>query len=215
MAIRLIVADDIQLVREGLCAILERDPERFDVIGQASDGRSIVELAAKLNPDIVLMDIQMPELNGTQATKQIIELQNSSRVIAVSVYSERRYVEEVLKAGATGYLRKDCACEELLQAVCLVAEGHVYLSPQIGDSVIENLRVGQDKDKSKPLTKREQEVLQAVAEGKSTKQIALMLGVSGKTIETHRRALMIKLDLFSVAQLTKYAIRNGLTSPDW
>jgi DNA-binding NarL/FixJ family response regulator len=171
-----------------------------------------VALAAKLNPDVVLMDIGMPELNGLDATRQIVELGNSSRIIAVSMHRERQYVQGILKAGASGYLLKDSACEELIQAVCTVAEGHVYLSPRIGASVIEGLRVGKGDDDSKSLTTREREVLQGVSEGASTKQIALNLGVSGKTVETHRRALMKKLDLYSVAELTKYAIRHGLTA---
>jgi len=222
--IRVMLADDHKIVREGLRSLLE-DEADLRVIAEASDGRSAVELAREQTPDVIVMDIAMPQLNGVEATRQIINSVPRARVIALSMHSDRRFMSEMLRAGASGYLLKDAASEELIQAIRTVMDGKIYLSPQITDVVVDDYlrRLPEDGGMYAPaagrgafavLTAREREVLQLMAEGKATKQIAMILHVSIKTVETHRRQLMEKLDLHSVAELTKYAIREGLTTVD-
>lgn len=214
MPIRLLIADDHQLLREGLRALLDGESD-MTVIDEATNGRDVVSKAAALAPDIVLMDIGMPELNGIDAARQIGELDRSPRIIALSMHADRQFVQGILRAGATGYLLKDSAFEELAEAVRRVSEGQVYLSPTIASVVVESLQSDSDHgEHDDSLTSREREVLQLMAEGHSTKEIANRLHISVKTVETHRRQVMHKLDIFSVAELTKYAIRNGLTRLD-
>jgi DNA-binding NarL/FixJ family response regulator len=211
MSIRILVADDHQLMREGLHALLDSQSDMM-VVDEACNGRDVVAKAARLTPDIVLMDIGMPELNGIDATRQIGELAKPPRIIALSMHADRQFVQGVLRAGATGYLLKDSAFEELADAVRRVADGQVYLSPAIAGVVVESLQSDSGNGLSHDtLTAREREVLQLMSEGHSTKEIARQLHISVKTVETHRRQVMRKLDIFSVAELTKYAIRNGLT----
>lgn len=189
----------------------------IEVISQANDGRSAILLARRLNPDIMLMDVSMPELNGMESCRQVREVSPGTRVIALSAYSDRRYVEGMLKAGAGGYVVKDCTIDELTHAIKLVFQGKTYLSPEVAEVVVGgfiNPDQSEGASRISQLSPREQEVLQLVAEGKTTKQIAARLNLSEKTIETHRRQLMIKLDLRSVAELTKFAIKEGLTSLD-
>ena len=214
MSIRILLADDHKIVREGLGALIDQQ-SGMEVVAQAEDGRTAVELARKLSPDVVIMDIGMPELNGVEATRQILAMVSGVRVIALSMHSDRRFVGEMLRAGASGYLLKDCAFEELDRAVRTVISNRIYLSPGITGVVVEDyLHPARSRDKgaSSLLTSREREVLQLLAEGKSTKQIAFDLKLSGKTIETHRQRIMKKLKLHAIADLTKYAIRTGLTS---
>lgn len=212
MPIRLLLADDHKLMREGLRALLSGESD-IEVIGEASNGREIVKMVEDSSPDIVLMDISMPQLNGIDATRQIEDLPGNTRVIALSMHADRLFVQGVLKAGAAGYILKDSAFEELAQAVRAVSNGQMYLSPGVAGVVVEGFL----KTNSAPvvdeasLTAREREVLQLVTEGTSTRDIATQLHISVKTVETHRRQLMKKLDLYTVAELTKYAIRNGLT----
>lgn len=211
---RILLADDHQILREGLKGLLARQPD-MQVVGEAADGRTTVRMASELAPDVVVMDIGMPGLNGVEATRQIAAHHPGVRVIALSMHSDRRYVTEMLRAGAAGYLVKDSAFEELAQAVNAVAAGKVYLSPSVADAVVDHhVRGGGGGEPSvfAVLTPREREVLQLLAEGQATKQVAASLDVSVKTVETHRRQIMEKLDLHSVAELTKYAIREGLTS---
>ena len=211
MPIRLLIADDHQVMRQGLRALLDSQSD-MDVVAEASDGRDVVEKAAHHAPDIVLMDIGMPGLNGIDATRQIVKLSQSTRVIALSMHADRQFVQGMLQAGAAGYLLKDSAFEELAEAVRRVAAGQVYLSPAIAGVVVESLKSdSQDVEFDDSLTPREREVLQLMSEGHSTKEIALRLHISVKTVETHRRQVMHKLSIYSVAELTKYAIRNGLT----
>jgi len=211
MTIRLLVADDHQLMREGLHALLDNQPDMV-VVDEASNGRDVVAKAARLMPDVVLMDIGMPELNGIDATRQLCELSQPPRIITLSMHSDRQFVQGILRAGATGYLLKDSAFEELAEAVRRVANGQVYLSPAIAGVVVESLQSDSVNGRSDDtLTAREREVLQLMSEGHSTKEIARQLHISVKTVETHRRQVMRKLNIFSVAELTKYAIRNGLT----
>ena len=216
MGIRVLIADDHKIMLAGLRSILEKQTD-FEVVGEADNGRKAVQMAQGKKPDVVVMDVSMPDLNGIEATKQIIESLPETRVIALSMHSDKRFVMGMLRAGASGYLLKDCASQELANAIDQVARGKKYLSPEITGVVIDDFLLGRGSSEevataASQLSPREREVLQLIAEGWSTKQIASHLYVSIKTIETHRRQIMKKLDLHSIADLTKYAIREGLTS---
>lgn len=214
MGIKIILADDHKIIREGLKALLEKQ-EGMEVIAEAQDGISTVRLTKRLLPDIVIMDIGMPDMNGIDATRSIISETQGVKIIALSIHSDRRFVLEMLKAGASGYLLKDSAFEELALAINTVISGQPYLSPKITDVVIKEYIHTIPKNEESAFTtlsKREREVLQLIAEGKSTKQIASYLNVSVKTIETHRQQIMEKLNIHSIAELTKYAIKEGITS---
>lgn len=216
MSIRVILADDHTIVRHGLSKLIQQQ-EDMEVIAQAGDGHSTVELTRELAPDMVIMDIGMPDLNGIDATLQITRDFPNVSVIGLSMHSGKKFVIEMLKAGASGYLLKDCALEELITAIKTVAAGKIYLSPSITDVVVENyVRHSNKKDNSafSLLSEREREVLQLLAEGKTTKQIGQHLHISPKTVEGHRLRIMTKLNMDNVAQLTKYAIQEGLTSPE-
>ena len=212
--IRIILADDHQLVRDGFCALLEQQPD-MEVVGAANNGREALELTRKLLPDMVVMDMAMPDLNGVDATWEITRDFSDVKVLALSMYNSQRLITQMLQAGASGYLVKSCALEELVLAVRAVAAGKTYLSPDIAGSVVEDYRVlasGNDSPDPTNLSHRQREVLQLVAEGKSTKEIASALHMGIKTAEGHRHDIMQKLGLHSIAELTKYAIREGLTS---
>lgn len=214
MSIRILLADDHRILRQGLRGLLSADKD-FDVIGEAEDGRSAVAMAERLTPDVIVMDIGMPDLNGIDATRQIVERVPAARVIALSAYADRRLISEVLKAGASGYLMKDSAFDELVEAIRTAAAKKVYLSPKIASELVDDyVRMSKDPVPTvfESLSPREREVLQLIAEGHSTKEVARILKVSVKTVETHRRQLMNKLNLFSVAELTRYAIHEGLVS---
>ena len=216
MSIRIIIADDHRLVREGLRSLLEKQPD-MEVIAEAEDGRTMLKLAQEMLPNIAIMDVAMPDLNGIEATHQIIDIAPGVKVLALSMYSDRRLVAGMLSAGASGYLLKDCAFEELVQAVRTVVAGQIYLSPTIAQIVARNYIERLEKMDSSAfalLTTREREVLQLLAEGKTVKEIAYHLNLSAKTIETYRQQIMGKLYIHSIAELTKYAIREGLTSLD-
>ena len=214
MKIRILLTDDHRIMREGLKSLLD-DESDMEVIAEAENGRRAVELVDELNPDVVVMDIGMPELNGIEATRRIVLDHPVTKVIALSMHSDRRFMAEILKAGAAGYLLKDGAYEELAGAIRTVVANKMYLSPRIADVVVEDYVRNMPRGEPSAfaaLTAREREVLQLLAEGKATKQAAACLHVSVKTVETHRRSIMTKLDIHSVAELTKYAIREGLTS---
>jgi DNA-binding NarL/FixJ family response regulator len=214
MSIKVLLVDDHAIIREGLRSLLEKQPE-MEVIADTDDGRKAIELVRELLPDIVIMDITMPGLNGIEATRQITAEFPDVKVIALSIHSKRRYVADMLSAGATGYILKECLFDELVQAIKAVAAGGRYLSPRITDVVVSDYvkRLSASADSPfEALKTREREVLQLVAEGKSTKQIALELHVSTKTIEANRRQIMEKLNIHNVAELTKYAVREGLTT---
>ena len=215
MSIRVLIADDHKIMLAGLRSLLEKQTD-FEVVGEADNGRTAVQMAHEKKPDVVVMDVSMPDLNGIEATKQIIESLPETRVIALSMHSDKRFVMGMLRAGASGYLLKDCASQELANAILQVATGKKYLSPEITGVVLGDILQGGSPGEvataTSQLSPREREVLQLIAEGWSTKQIASHLYVSVKTIETHRRQIMKKLDLHSIADLTKYAIREGLTS---
>jgi len=214
MSIRILLADDHKITREGLRSLLEKNKDT-EVIGEAQNGREAVQLAIDLQPDIVIMDVSMPDLNGIEATKEILKEVENAKVIALSMHSDRSFVTEMLKSGASGYLLKDCAFDELTRAIETVQKGQIYLSPSVSGDLVSSLLNGSGQVEvlnTNNLTHREREVLQLMSEGKSTKQIAVDLEISSKTVETHRRQLMRKLEIFNVAELTKYAIRKGLTS---
>jgi DNA-binding NarL/FixJ family response regulator len=214
MTTRILLADDHRILREGLRRLLTSEKD-FEVIAEAENGRAAVEMAERLNPTVVVMDIGMPDLNGIDATRQIMQRAPATRVLALSAYADRRMIGEVLKAGACGYLLKDAAFDELADAIRQTATKKVYLSPKIAAELVDDyVRMSKEPAVSvfESLSPREREVLQLIAEGHSTKEVARVLKVSVKTVETHRRQLMNKLDLFSVAELTRYAIREGLVS---
>ena len=208
MALRILLADDHVMVRQGLKALLER--ERYSVIGEASDGREAVKLAAELRPDLILLDLAMPLLNGMEATREILKNRPDSKVVLLTMIAEDRYVLEAIRCGAVGYVVKTRASGELLQAVKEVMRGHVYLSPGIARAVV-SAYLSKDEGPPDPLTSRERQVLQLIAEGKTTKEAASILEISVKTAESHRTRLMQKLDIHETAGLVRYAIRRGLS----
>ena len=214
MGVRIILADDHNIVREGLRSLIEKELG-MDVIGEADNGRSAVKLVGNLMPDLVIMDVSMPDLNGIEATRQISSDYSQVKVLALSMHSDKRFVAGILQAGASGYLLKDCAIEEMVRAIRAIMDGGIYLSPAVAGPVVQDLfrkLPSEAYTAMAVLTKREREVLQLVAEGLATKEIAERLNVSVKTVETHRRQVMEKLNIHSVAALTKYAIREGLTA---
>lgn len=214
MSIKILLADDHKIVSDCLKPLINKQPDMM-VIGEAENGRMVVALAQKLNPNVVIMDISMPDLNGIEATRQIIAKCPGVRIITLSMNSDRRYVTGMLNAGASGYLTKSCSFEELIRAVRAVAANKTYLSPDISDIVIKESLSRSSTDKSSVssiLTMRECEVLQLLAEGKTVKQIAAKLCLGMKTIYTHREQIMKKLNIHSTADLTKYALREGMTS---
>jgi DNA-binding NarL/FixJ family response regulator len=213
MATRILLVDDHALVREGLRALLTSNAET-EVIGEASTGREALELARNLDPDVVLMDVGMPDLNGFEATRQMKSTAPGARVIALSTHSDKRYVLAMLEAGARGYIVKSAAGEELVRAIETVNRNQIYLSPAIAGVVVDSY-LGREYPEegigAALLGSREREVLQLLAEGKSSPEIAAVMHISVSTVETHRRNIMRKLDLHSVAELTKFAVREGLT----
>jgi len=214
MTIRIILADDHAILRHALSKSFQQE-SGFKVIGQARDGRSTVELTRELLPDAVVMDIAMPDLNGMEATRQITRECPFVKVVALSMHCNSKYVRAMFRAGAKGYLLKDCLFEELLQALQTVVDGKIYVSPSVGHMVVEDYIKGPDaKSAFGVLSKREREMLQLLAEGKTTKQAASLLQISPKTAQAHRLRIMNKLVIDSVAQLTKYAVQEGLTLPE-
>ena len=210
-----LIADDHRIMREGLRSLLERSGN-FECIAEADDGYQAVKLAIELHPDIVIMDIAMPNLNGIEATRQIKSELPEVEVVVLSMHATRNYVLQVLQAGASAYLLKDSAYEELSTALLAISRGGMYLSPAIAKTAaLANLKAGPFggvTGQVEHLTKRELQVLQLIAEGKSTKDIAARLELSVKTVETHRKQIMDKLEIRSIAGLTKYCIREGLTT---
>lgn len=214
--IRVLLAEDHQIVREGLRALLEKQGN-IQVVAETENGRQAFQLVRRHKPDIVIMDINMPELNGIDATRLILHEEPQTRVIALSMHSDRQFVDGMLRAGASGYLLKDCASEELVQCIKTVISGRVYLSPAVTPMIVQQFIQPNRNDvlaAGGELTTREREVLQMIAEGRSTKDIADSLFISVKTVETHRKNIMDKTELHSVAELVKFAIRRGLTSVD-
>jgi DNA-binding NarL/FixJ family response regulator len=213
--IRILIADDHGIVRKGLRLQLEQHAE-FEVVGEATEGREAVRMAEELLPDVVIMDIAMPNLNGIQATTQLVKKNPEIGVIILSMYSDETYLMRTLAAGAKGYLLKDSADVDLHRAVEVVAEGKPFFSPAIADTLLEDyMRQLQQRglqDSYDLLTEREKEILQLLAEGKSNKDVAGILNLSTNTVETHRTRIMQKLDLHSTADIVLYAVRKGIIS---
>ena len=216
MALKILLVDDHEIMRQGLCLLLEKHPDT-EVIGQANNGRKAIQLAAELKPDVIVMDVNMPALDGADATKQITGEHPDIKVVALSMHSRKGFVVEMLKAGAMAYVLKENAFSELIAAINTVMAGEVYLSSKITRIVVDDYvqdHTGAGGPSNTPLTDRENEVLKMVGDGKASKEIALHLDLSVKTVDACRRKTMAKLKIDSVAELVKYAIREGLTPLD-
>jgi len=206
--IRILLADDHAVVRQGFKMILDAQAD-MEIVGEAGNGRQAVELAEQLRPDVVVMDVAMPELNGIEATRRLASSLPHARVIALSMHKDSVYVREILRAGARGYLLKDSGAADLVAAIHAVASGESYLSPAVSNAVLDDYR----RHVTNPidlLTSREREVLQLLAEGKSNKEIAGVLNLSVYTVDAHRGRIMEKLNLHSISELVRFAVRNGL-----
>jgi DNA-binding NarL/FixJ family response regulator len=217
MSLRIILADGHNLVREGVACLLSREPD-IEVVGTVGNGRDAVTMAAELKPDLILCDVALPQLNGADATLRILENDSSIRVLALSQQSDPPSVSRMMRAGACGYVLKGASYNELIDAIRTVMTGETFLSPAVAGGVVrEYIRRSATACEEGPaiLTEREREVLQLVAEGHRTRDIAETLGVSIKTIENHRKGVMTKLGVNSIAELTKYAVRNELTSLEY
>ncbi len=213
--LKVVIADDHMIVRDGLRSLLERPPD-MEVVAEANNGRIALKLVKELSPDVVIMDIGMRELNGIDATRQIVKMSPGVKVLALSMYSDKRFIKGMLKAGASGYMLKDSAFKELIDAIRVIVENKIYISPSVANIITEDyLKQSPESDGSTRslLSSRELEVLQLLVEGMSTKQIASSLRLSIKTIESHRSRIMKKIDVNNIADLTRYAIREGIISP--
>lgn len=206
----ILLADDHAVVRQGLRALLER--EGFPVVGEAGDGSEAVRLAETLRPDVAVLDLSMPQLNGVEATRQILKASPKTRTVLLTMHAEEQYVLPALQAGIAGYVLKTRAAADLLEAIREVSQSRTYLSPGVAGAVA-RAYCDRTAPPADPLTPRERQVLQLVAEGKSTKQAAAILGISVKTADSHRTRLMEKLDIHDTAGLVRYAIRRGLIQP--
>lgn len=216
MSIKILLADDHKIFREGIHSLLDKEPD-MEVVAGADNGKETVRLAQELNPDVVVMDITMPDLNGIEATHQIKKKVPDVKVLCLSMHSDRKFVLEMFRAGASAYLLKNCAFKELTRAIHTVVANQFYVSPEITHIIIDESLANQTAVTSSirsVLTAKELQVLQLIAEGHNIKEIALFLNKSAKTIETHRRRIMKKLNIHNVAGLIKYAISEGLTSLD-
>jgi len=213
MPIKILIADDHGVVAEGLKHLIEAQPD-MQVVGTVGDGREAVRLAREAQPDVVLMDLSMPELNGADATRAIVERDSRCRVIVLSMYAEREYVRRALKAGASGYVVKRSAAKEVVDAIRAVYAGQRYLSPRVADVMIDDYTAEDKQDPLARLSAREREVLQLLAEGRTGAEIAVRLALSQKTVETYRARLVEKLGIRDVAGLVKFAIQRGIVSLD-
>ena len=214
MTMKILIVDDHAIVRQGLRALIDKE-EDMEVTAEAGTGAEAIRLARECRPDVIVMDISMPDVNGIDATRSITAESPLVRVLALSMESDRRFVVEVLKAGANGYVLKDAAFAELAPATRAVAAGETYLPPRVTSLLIKEYlqRIPDEVPATyENLSLREREILQLIADGSNAKEIAFTFGVSVKTVENQRHSIMKKLDLFSIAELTKYAVRQGLTS---
>ncbi len=210
MPTQILVADDHQMVRQGLKALLER--EGFLVIAEAADGQHALQLAEKLHPDVALLDLAMPLLNGLDAAKEIQKVSPRTKTILLTMHTEHHYILEGLRSGAKGFVMKTHAAEDLVRAIREASRGGTYLSPEVSEAVVQAYRNNTEAPLD-PLSARERQVLQLIAEGKTTKEVAHILGISVKTAETYRTRIMGKLDIHETASLVRYAIRRGLVQP--
>jgi len=212
--INILLVDDHQMIRQGLRLLLSEQPD-MTVVGEAKNGREALEMVVSKSPSVVVMDLNMPELNGIDATRQVVAARKGIKVICLSAHANQKMAADALSAGAEGYVLKESAFEELVTAIRTVMGNKVYLSPSIAGMVVGDLlrlKEGFPAGPSNGLSSREREILQLISEGRTTKQIAYGLHISVKTVETHRRNMMEKLNIDNVAELTKYAVREGLTS---
>lgn len=209
--IRVMLIDDHKLVREALCSVLEKEAD-IEIVGQAGDAETALELVWSLQPQVIVMDIALPGINGIEATRRILTLQPGIRVLALSTYFDRRIVTQALEAGATGYVNKAAGRDELLQGIRALAEGKPYLCQEIAAMLVKNPSGNDEFGEEAKLGRREIEVLQLLVDGHTSARIAERLHIATSTVEVHRRNIMRKLNLHSVAELTKYAIREGLIS---
>ncbi len=208
--IKILLADDHKLFREGLKLLIERNPS-MKVIAEADDGREAINLAGKLKPDLIIMDVRMPEIGGMEATVTIKEEYPEIKIVALSMHSDKRFIKGMLKAGALGYMLKDNAFEEVIDCIKNVVAGKLHLCSRITEILARDFSdISSEGAEENKLSPREIEILKLIAEGLGTKQIAASLGVSTKTVETHRRRLMSKLKIYNIADLTKYAIKEGI-----
>jgi DNA-binding NarL/FixJ family response regulator len=213
MSIKILLADDHTIMREGLRCLIETESD-MKVVAEAADGRTAVRLAREVSPDVVIIDITMPDLNGIEATKQILSEAPNIKVLAVSMHSDDQFVTGMVRTGASGYFLKDCAADELVYAIRAVIAGEIYLSPKIASMVVEGYLHALSKGrltKAAELTASEREILQLVAEGERSKRIAARLHVNIKTVDAHRQKIMAKLNIRTIAGLTKFAIQKGIT----
>jgi two-component system, NarL family, response regulator NreC len=210
MPTRIVLADDHVLVRQGLSSLLER--EKFQVVAEASDGQEVIRLAEQFHPDIAVIDISMPTLNGIDAARELTRCCPKTKTILLTQHDEEQYIHEALQAGIRGYVLKSQVAKELVHAIQQVSRGGFYLSPGVSQAVVEAYRTRVERP-ADPLSSRERQVLQLIAEGRSTKDVAALLGISLKTAESHRSRLMQKLDIHETASLVRYAVRRGLVQP--
>ena len=217
MTIRILLADDHIMFRQGLCAMLNEHPE-MEVVGEAEDGTAAIKLTRELKPDLIVMDVDMPKMNGIDAARRILPEMPDIKLIALSTYLKKAFILEMFKAGASGYILKEQAFDELIQAIETVISGETYLSTKAANIIVDDYvqrRNGKSTSVQRALTEREYEILKLLAEGKPSKEIALLLDISIQAVDASRRRIMQKLDIQSLAELVKYAIREGLTSVDY
>lgn len=212
MSIRILLVDDHAILREALRLMLEQEDD-IDVVAEAGDGETAIDLATQLDPDVVVMDVAMPGMGGAETTRRLLRKNPQAKVLTLTAYADKRYVSEMMNAGALGYVTKTAASDKLLEAIRATAVGKPYLCPEVSAVLLDSMRASASKVQSKiQLGRREREVLGLLAEGKSSPEIGIQLHIAPSTVDVHRRNIMRKLDLHSVAELTKYAIREGLTS---
>jgi DNA-binding NarL/FixJ family response regulator len=210
MATKILIADDHKLFREGLKNVIEKNVS-LKVIAEATEGREAIKLCSQLHPDVVIMDVSMPGLNGIEATRSIVKDYPHIKVIALSMHPDKQFITKMLKAGAYAYLQKDSEVSELINAIKIVSQDQKYISHNVSNIIIDEFLNGSAEEKSQ-LSHREKEILQLIAEGKSSREIAEILFLSSKTVDAHRKNIMDKLNLYTIPELTKYAIKSGLTS---
>ena len=214
MAVRILLADDHKMFRQGLYSMLKEEPDML-VVGEADDGATAIRLVRELKPDFIIMDVDMPEVNGIDATRRILQELPNIKILALSTYLKKSFIAEMLKAGASGYILKEQAFDELVEAVRTVNAGDTYFSTKAASILVDDyihLQNGEQRPSQKTLTARERQILKLLAEGKASKEIAVLLDISVQAVDASRRRIMQKLEMKSLAELVKYAIREGLTS---